>query len=188
MTVATSKDDLPVSVLVDSSTGAWSVNGQPMVLIPRHFLVFTQMEFENEIGIEATRRIIEAATYRAVKTWCHREADRNSMKGATILQHYLEQVKRRGLGRYEISSMDLATGEASIRLFGSIYAAEYGPKAGRATCYMSAASCRGGMEVVMESLGHIIDLGCEETSCASDVREFCEFKVFPTQKSKVKHE
>jgi predicted hydrocarbon binding protein len=181
MITASSKDDLPVSVVVDSDTGSWSVNGQPMVLVPRHFLVFTQMEFENEIGVEATRRVIEAGTYRAAKTWCRREAARNAMKGPDILQHYLEQVKGRGLGKYEIVSIDLTSGEASIRLFGSIYAAEYGPKTGRATCYMSAASCRGGMEVVMESLGNSVDLCCEEISCASDGKKFCEFKVFPAR-------
>lgn len=171
--------DLPLPVTVDGETGIWSVHGQPMVLMPRHFLVYTQMEFENEIGIEATRRIIEASAYRAAKTWCLRAAATHDLKGVDIVRHYLEQVGKRGLGRYEILSADPQTGAARIRLRGSVYAAEYGRNAGRKTCYMSAASCRGGMEVAMESLGRPVALQAEEVLCASEGAEFCEFEVRP---------
>lgn len=179
--MGTASHGLPVPVEVDEATGGWSVNGQPMVLVPRHFLVYMQMAFENEMGLEATMRAIESGTYRAARTWCEREAERGGLKGVEILQHYLDQVRKRGLGRYEILSADTGTGEAEIRLYGSVYAAEYGPETARKTCYMSAASCRGGMEVVLESLGKTVDLRCEETACASEGHEFCSFHVRPAQ-------
>ena len=160
-------DELPVPVKVDPETGVWSVDGQPMLLVPRHFWAFIQMEAEKRFGIEAFQGMLFDATYDAARLWCEREAQTHGLSGADILRHYLQRMSARGLGRFTIEDTDWEAGTARVRLDHSVYVGEYGNKAGRSVCYMFTGALVGGMEAAAQSLGQTLTLKAEEIQCAA---------------------
>jgi len=172
-------NELPVPVVVDPETGAWSVDGQPMILVPRHFWAFIQMECERRFGIDATQGVFDAATNKAAKVWCAREARTHGLAGVEVFRHYLRRVGSRGYGRYTIEKIDPEAGTATIRMANSIYVAEYGPHAGRRVCYMFASSLAGGMEYVAEAAGHPRALVAKEIQCGAEGADCCRFEVVP---------
>ena len=171
--------DLPVPVKVDAKTGIWSVDGQPMVLVPRHFWVFIQMEAEKRFGQAGTASVFHEATYKAAKVWCEREAKTHGLDGVAVFRHYLDRVSNRGFGRFTIDRVDAAQGTAEIRLDHSVYVHEYGRNAGRKVCYMFTAAFVGGIEYVAESAGRQLALESEEVECAAEGRDHCRFVVRP---------
>lgn len=171
--------DLPVPVEVEAATGRWSVDGQPMVLMPRHFFVFIQMEAERRFGREATAAVFHEATYKAARLWCEREARTHGLGGIEVFRHYLARMSSRGYGRFTIESVDAAAGAASIRLDHSIFVAEYGNKAGRKVCTMFPPAFIGSMEYVAEAAGHATALAAEEVQCGAAGHGHCRFEVRP---------
>lgn len=170
---------LPVPVVVDPVTGAWSVDGQPVILVPRHFWALVQMECEHRFGIEATEAVFAAATGQAAKLWCEREAQTHGLRGIEVFRHYLKRITQRGYGQFTIERIDAQAGSASIRLDHSVYAAEYGRKAGRKVCYMFTTAFAGGMEYVAQAEGHPRKFGCREVQCAADGADCCRFELTP---------
>jgi len=170
---------LPVPVEVDAETGTWSVDGQPMVLVPRHFWAFVQMESERRFGAEATRAIYHEAAFRAARVWCEREAKTHGLSGLAVLRHYLARMSARGWGMMTIETIDPAAGTARIRLDHSAVAAEYGAKAGRRVCYWLGSAYAGAMEYVAESAGRAVSLAAEESQCAAEGAPCCRFEVRP---------
>ncbi|HTS92256.1 MAG TPA: DUF5943 domain-containing protein [Stellaceae bacterium] len=171
--------ELPVPVAVDAKTGAWSVDGQPVILVPRHFWAFVQMECERKFGIEGTREVYDAATRKAARVWCEREARTHGLAGVAVFRHYLDRMSRRGWARMTIETVDPAAGTAQIRLDHSALAAEYGAQAGRRVCYMFAAAFEGAMEWVAETAGAAGRLEAFETQCAAEGAPCCRFQVRP---------
>ena len=171
--------DLPVPVKVDPETGIWTVDGQPMVLVPRHFWAFIQMECEKRFGVEATGAVFHEATYKAAKVWCAREAKTHGLIGVEVFRHYLRRVSNRGFGRFTIEAVDPEKGTASIRLDNSVYVAEYGRNAGRRVCYVFTAAFVGGMEYVAETAGRELKLMAEEVQCGAEGADHCRFVVRP---------
>lgn len=171
--------DLPVPVVVDPHTGAWSVDGQPMILVPRHFWAFIQMECERRFGVDGTRAVFDAATYKAAKVWCAREAKTHGLAGLDVFRHYLNRVTQRGFGKFTIEKIDAEAGTATIRLDHSVYVAEYGKDAGRRVCYTFTSAFTGGMEYVAESAGHSHALKSEEVQCVAEGADCCRFEVMP---------
>ncbi len=168
-----------VPIEVDPETGWWSVDGQPMLLIPRHFWVFVQMECERRFGIEATRGVFHEATYKAARLWCAREAETHGLGGEAVFRHYLRRMSQRGYGRFDIEAIDPAAGTASIRLDHSIYVAEYGRDVGRPVCTMFTSAFTGALEYVAEAAGARLSLEAEEVRCAAAGAECCRFAVRP---------
>jgi len=176
--------ELPVPIVVDAATGAWSVDGQPMILVPRHFWALIQMECERRFGIDSTQAVFEAATHKAAKLWCEREAKTHGLHGVEVFRHYLKRIGQRGYGRFTIESIDPQAGTASIRLDHSIYAAEYGSNAGRHVCYMFTTAFTGGMEYVAEAAGRPRAVECHETQCAAAGADCCRFEVTPADRER----
>lgn len=172
-------DELPVPIKVNSETGVWSVDGQPMILMPRHFWVFVQMEAEKRFGVEAFQAMLFEATYKAARLWCEREAVTHELAGPDILGHYLRRMTQRGLGRFTIEDADYEAGTARVRLDHSVYVAEYGAQAGRGVCTMFTGALVGGMEAVAHSVGRTLALRAEEVQCAGAGAEHCRFVVSP---------
>jgi Domain of unknown function (DUF5943) len=173
--------ELPVPVVVEPETGAWSVDGQPMILVPRHFWAFIQMECERRFGIDGARSVFDAATNKAAKVWCAREAKTHGLEGVEVFEHYLKRVSQRGFGQFTIEKIDPEAGTATIRLEHSVYVAEYGREAGRRVCYMFASAFTGGMEYVAEAAGHPRSLAAEEIQCGAEGAECCRYEVRPTR-------
>ena len=109
--------ELPVHVEFDPETGQWSVEGQAMLLIPRHFFVFMQMESEKRFGPEATRAVVHEATCKAAKLWCEREAETHGIDGVEVFRYYQHCLSQRGYGRVVIDTIDPAAGTATDRLY-----------------------------------------------------------------------
>lgn len=172
-------EPLPVPVKVDPATGVWTVDGQAMVLVPRHFWVFMQMASEQRFGIEATRAVVHEATARAARLWCEREAKTHGIAGAEVFRHYLDRMSRRGWGRMTIEAVAPERGTASIRVDNSVYVAEYGAKAGRKVCYMFASAYAGAMEHLAAASGRKFTLDSQETACAAEGAPCCRFGVRP---------
>jgi hypothetical protein len=172
--------ELPVPVEVDRATGIWSVDGQPMVLVPRHFWVFMQMETEKRFGEEATAAVFHEATCKAAKVWCEREAKTHRLDGVAVFRHYLDRVSNRGFGRFTIERIDAERGTAEIRLDHSVYVYEYGRNAGRKVCYMFTAAFVGGIEFVAAAAGRELKLVSAEVQCAAEGgHDHCRFTVRP---------
>ena len=170
--------DLPVPVDVDPTTGKWSVDGQPMLLLPRHFFVYIQMEAEKRFGVEATASIFEGASRKAARLWCEREARTHGLDGVAVFRHYLARMSSRGYGRFAVERVDAANGTASVRLDHSIFVAEYG-NVGRRVCMMFPPAFVGSMEYVAEAAGRATSLAAEEVQCAAEGHDHCRFEVRP---------
>lgn len=173
--------ELPVPVVVDPVTGAWSVDGQPVILVPRHFWALIQMEGERRFGVAGMKAVFEAATGQAARIWCEREAKTHGLLGVEVFRHYLKRITERGYGQFTIESIDAQSGTASIRLDHSVYAAEYGRNAGREVCYMFTSAFAGGMEYVAQSEGRPRRFACLEVQCAATGADCCRFEVSPAE-------
>ncbi len=170
---------LPVPVEVDAETGIWSVDGQAMVLVPRHFWAFVQMECERRFGAEAARGVYHDAAYKAARLWCEREAATHGLSGIEVFRHYLARMSARGWGQMTIEAVDPAAGTARIRLDHSAVAAEYGATAGRRVCYWFGDAFTGAMEFVAQQAGNATALEAAETQCAAEGAPYCRFEVRP---------
>jgi hypothetical protein len=68
-------EQLPVPVRVDPETSKWSVDGVPMILVPRHFFVNNQRAVEELLGSEASSDLFREPGDRSVREWCAWEAE-----------------------------------------------------------------------------------------------------------------
>ncbi|MGE0256263.1 MAG: DUF5943 domain-containing protein [Alphaproteobacteria bacterium] len=170
--------ELPVPVRVDPQTGAWSVDGQPMLLVPRHYWVFIQQAMEERLGIAAARELIWEPGFRAAVVWCEREAKTHGLSGVDVFRHYMKRMSERGYGLLTIEAIDAAAGEARIRFDHSVYVAEYG-QVGRPVCYRCEGPIAGGMTFVARAAGRERQLAVAETRCVSAGDEHCLFEVRP---------
>ena len=171
--------DLPVPIEIDSATGTWSVDGQPMLLLPRHFFVFIQQAMERRVGIEAAKAVYHDASHDAARLWCEREAATHGLDGIAVFRHYLARMSSRGYGQLTIEAIDAASGTASVRLDHSAFVAEYGRSAGRKVCYMFPPAFLGALAFLAEREGNKRRLVAEETHCAADGAPHCRFEVRP---------
>jgi len=172
-------ESLPVPVSVDADTGVWSVDGMPMILVPRHFWMAVHQETEKRIGIEENAALLFDASCGAAFTWCEMEARTHGLSGTDVFHHYMDHRSRRGWGRCTVDLLDANAGRARVRMTDSdiVYAA--GPDAGRNVCYMFNGSLSGGMEFVTHDLGGRRKMQCREIECAANGADDCLFEVQP---------
>ena len=171
-------NELPVPVEFEPQTGRWTSDGHPMILIPRRFFVFIQMEAERRFGIEPTRALYEDATRLAANVWCRNTMERYGLDGTQVFRLYLERVSNRGMGLFSLRHLDEAAGTARIDLRNSIMVAEYGPTANRCVCYSFASAFAGAMEVIHERAGRVFTkVYSHEDCCASNGSDHCSFAV-----------
>src|SRR5438105_4922555 len=76
------KPEVPIEV--DEATGVWTVDGMPMVLVPRHFLVNTHRGREAALGIAANARMAYEAGHKSAWEWCEKEAKTHGLSGVDI--------------------------------------------------------------------------------------------------------
>lgn len=169
---------LPVPVRVDAATGAWSVDGQPMVLVPRHYWVFIQQELEQRVGLEAARAMLCEPGYRAAVVWCEREARTHGLRGAEVFLHYMKRMSERGYGLIHVDAFDPAAGYADVHVDHSVYPLEYG-RVGRCVCYRFEGPLAGGVEFAARQAGATVTVRAREVECVSQGHERCRFEVRP---------
>lgn len=169
--------ELPVPVRVDPSTAAWSVDGMPVLLIPRHLWVRVQKSLEEGLGLAAARAMFWEASHSAAKTWCTQQGERFQLAGAPLFEHYLRSAGSRGYGRMTPLHIDLTLGTAQVKVEQSVYAAEYGPQAGRAVCHVFEGSLAGGLSCASERAGLPGGWSARETACACNGAPHCLFEL-----------
>ena len=169
-----------VPIEVDEATGIWSVDGMPMVLVPRHFLVNSHKAMEAAVGIDSNARLAWEAGHKSAWTWCEKEARTHGLAGLDVFRHYMRRLSQRGWGQFTIIAADADSGRATVEVAHSVFAAELGPGLDRRVCYPMAGWLVGALEWVGQSLGHPCRLVAREVSCtAHDGGERCRFEVAP---------
>ena len=171
--------DLPVDVAVDEETGVWSVDGIPMILVPRHFWVAIHRETEAKFGAEGNARVLFDAGYWAAYHWCEKEAKTHGLSGVAVFEHYMKRLSQRGWGRISIDHIDAAAGRARVTIENSVFVAELGNDAGRNVCYMFDGPLCGGLEFAAADAGHPVKVRSREIQCAANGAERCVFEVEP---------
>jgi predicted hydrocarbon binding protein len=158
-----------VPIEVNRATGQWSVDGIPMILVPRHFFLNNHLAIEGALGVEKYAQLLYDAGYKSAYTWCEKEALTHGLKGIEVFHHYMKRLSQRGWAQFEVERVDAATGEARVRVRHSVFAAE---KAGRKACYMFRGWFPGSLEFVT---GKPVD--SEELQCAGEGADYCVFET-----------
>jgi hypothetical protein len=172
-------EQLPVPVRVDPETGEWSVDGIPMILVPRHFIVNNQRALEELLGHKATSDLFREPGARSAREWCAREAETHGLSGAAIFYHYMKRLSQRGWAQFSVERLDTAAGYARVRVDHSVFVAERGSQARRKVCYMFEGWLEGAVEYIMTTEDNPQQLKCQELQCATEDANHCLFEVRP---------
>ena len=171
-----------LDIRVDDATGEWRVDGMPMILVPRHFLVNNHVASENALGVEAYAKHLHAAGYKSAWQWCEKETATHGLAGIDVFHHYMKRISQRGWGQFTVESVDSATGCARIRLRHSVFVSELGKDAGRKVCYMFLGWLVGSLEYVGHATGKNYKLQAAETACGADgAHDGCVLEVTPKE-------
>lgn len=172
-------EQLPVPVEVDADTGIWSVDGLPVILIPRHYWAQIMQEVEAKLGLDAAAELYFTGTYKAAYFWCEKEAQTHGLAGMDVFAHYLKRMSQRGWGRFELERVDPAAGTARVLVHHSATALAYGADFGRSVCHSYNGAFCGGMEYVAAEAGAPMRLASRELRCAAAGAPHCVFEVSP---------
>ncbi len=171
-----------LDIQVDEDTGEWRVDGMPMILVPRHFLVNNHVASEKAMGVEAYAKHLHEAGYKSAWQWCEKESARHGLLGLDVFHHYLKRLSQRGWAQFKVESVDEATGNARIHVSHSVFVSEYGKEAGRKVCYMFLGWLVGSLEYVGHATGRNYKLQAAEVACGSDgAHGGCVLEVTPAQ-------
>ena len=165
-----------VPIEVDDATGAWSVDGLPMILVPRHFFVNNHAAVEEALGQERYAAILFEAGHRSAYVWCEKEARTHGLEGVEVFHHYMKRLSQRGWGRFSVDSIDAERGAARVRVAHSVFVAERRTP-GRKSCTMFRGWFPGALEFVAASAGRRLKLACNEVQCASEGHQDCIFVI-----------
>ena len=78
-----------IDIQVDESTGRWTVDSLPMILVPQHFFLNNHYVVEKALGAAELERILRPAGYLSAHFWCQKEAEFHKLTGEEVLRHYL---------------------------------------------------------------------------------------------------
>ena len=172
-------EQLPVSIRVDPQTGEWSVDGVPMILVPRHFFVNNQRAVEELLGHQTTSDIFHEPGARSAREWCAWEAKTHGLSRSAIFHHYMKRLSQRGWAQFSVEHLDAAAGYARVRVNYSVFVAERGSQARRKVCYMFEGWLEGALGYIMTAEGNPQQLKCREVQCAAEGSDHCLFEVRP---------
>ena len=168
-----------VPIEVDDASGVWSVDGMPMILVPRHFLVDNQLAMEAALGAAKYAELVYEAGHRSAYTWCEQEARTHGLKDVEVFHHYLKRLSQRGWGQFTVESVEPANGRARVCVANSVFVLAHAG-APRRACTMFRGWFAGALEFVGAQLGNRVALACEERQCAAEGRlERCVFETTP---------
>jgi predicted hydrocarbon binding protein len=165
-----------VPIEVDEASGEWSVDGIPMILVPRHFFLNNHLAVEAALGEERYAEILFAAGHKSAYTWCEKEARTHALSGVEIFHHYMKRLSQRGWGQFRVESVEPDSGRARVQVLHSVFALQ--PRASKA-CYMFRGWFPGSLEYVAGALGKTLKLQSEEIQCAAEGAAHCVFETRP---------
>jgi predicted hydrocarbon binding protein len=166
-----------VPIEVDAATGEWSVDGIPMILVPRHFFLNNHLAIESSLGLQKYAEILFAAGRKSAYAWCEKEAATHGLSGEAVFHHYMKRLSQRGWGQFRVESLDPEAGLARISVRNSVFVKG---QAGhpRKTCYMFRGWFPGALELVLESAGLKLELTSNELHCAAEGgQDHCLFET-----------
>src|SRR3712207_3109784 len=172
-------EQLPRPVRIHPETGQWSVDGVPIILVPRHFIVNNQRAVEELLGYEATRDLFREPGARSAREWCAKEAVTHSLSGAAIFHHYMKRLSQRGWAQFSVEHLDAGAGYSRVKVDHSIFVAESGSQERRKVCYMFEGWLEGALGYIMMAEGNPQQLKCREVQCAAEGRDHCLLEVRP---------
>jgi hypothetical protein len=106
------------------SYGALTLNGQHMILLPRHFFRDILDQVSAVAGPEAFRRIFHRAGHDGALTFCRRFQEYHGCTPREAVDGYLKEMSLRGWGQFTITRLDAEAGLLEVSLRGSALAAE----------------------------------------------------------------
>ena len=166
------KPEVPIEV--DASTGEWSVDGVPMIFVPRHFFLNNHHALESALGVEKYAELLFDAGQKSAYVWCEKEAKTHRLKGVEVFHHYMKRLSQRGWGQFTVESIDPEAGRARVQVRHSVFAVE---RKSAKTCYMFRGWFPGALEFVM---GGEAKLTSTESQCAAKGRhDYCLFETRP---------
>lgn len=105
-----------VSKLDLSSGGDLSLNGLPMVLMPRHFFRYILREVNKAVSPEVFRKIYWQAGYDGAVSFCQAFQRSHNCTPREAVQGYLDEMSIRGWGHFSIQSLDPEKGTMEVLL------------------------------------------------------------------------
>ena len=169
-----------ISIQVNDKTGVWSVDGMPMILVPRHFFVNNHVAIEAALGKRRYARELFVAGHRSAYVWCQQEALTHGILGIEIFHHYMKRLSQRGWGQFHVERIDAEGGRAVIRVEHSVFVLERQEGRRRKVCYMFSGWFCGALEFLAEGLGVKLKASARETQCAAEGdHAHCVFHVTP---------
>ena len=162
-----------VPIEVDAATGEWSVDGVPMILVPRHFFLNNHVAVESALGAEKYAELLFHAGHKSAYVWCEKEAKTHSLKGVEVFHHYMKRLSQRGWGQFRVESVDPQTGRVRVQVHHSVFAVE---RKNAKACYMFRGWFPGALEFVG---GKKLKLTSNEIQCAAEGHEHCVFEAAP---------
>ena len=113
-----------VSRLELTPTGSVSLNGLPMVLMPRHFFRYIMREVHKAVGAETFRKIYWQAGFDGAVSFCEAYQSSHDCSPIEAVQGYLDEMSIRGWGHFSIQSLDPHSGCMEVLLSNSALAAD----------------------------------------------------------------
>jgi predicted hydrocarbon binding protein len=165
-----------VPIEVDDATGGWSVDGVPMILVPRHFFVNNHVAVEEALGVDKYAEILFAAGHKSAYVWCEMEARTHGLKGIEVFHHYMKRLSQRGWAQFKVESVDPESGRARVQLKNSVFVAGH-KGSPRKTCYMFRGWFPGSLEYVGTQHGKALKLKSTEIQCAAEGHAHCVFET-----------
>jgi len=74
-----------LDIELDDVTGEWHVDGMPMILVPRHFLVNNHIGAELALGRDAYARHLYCAGYKSAWHWCEMHSSTDALVLVNLL-------------------------------------------------------------------------------------------------------
>ena len=169
-----------VPIEVTDGTGVWSVDGIPMILVPRHFFVNNHAAIEACLGERRYAEQLFEAGRKSAYVWCEQEARTHHLKGVEIFHHYMKRLSQRGWGQFRVERVDADSTHASVRVDHSVFVLEHTDGAQRKTCHMFRGWFCGSLEFAGTLAGRKLKLAASEVQCAAEGRhDHCLFSVAP---------
>ena len=113
-----------ISRLDLSPTGSLSLNGLPMVLMPRHFFRYIMREVHKAVSAETFRKIYWQSGFDGAVSFCEAYQKSHGCTPIEAVQGYLDEMSIRGWGHFSIQSVDPQAGCMEVLLSNSTLAAD----------------------------------------------------------------
>jgi hypothetical protein len=113
--------------------GRLVLNGQEMILLPRHFFRYILREVRHAVGPENFRRVFRKAGHDGAVTFCRRYREAHGCGPREAVEGYFREMSLRGWGRFSVLRLDPEAGAAEVLLESSAVPEEGELPAGHVT-------------------------------------------------------